>query len=215
MSSRNKRILMLLIGILMLTIFFGIQSKEMESINSSTKEFITIYLDGFQRYLFVITFIANLIIAITYIPYLNTMIKVRIKESVYYYICKKYFVIIILFTVYILFCFFIVSVICNYDNPLYALNFKIFVKLFMYILSNFVIYTIVYQKSNNVFLGIAINIAVNFFILIMGIAYQYYITNNTMNENILMTILNVYTLFINMAGIIYLYITTDKRECLK
>ena len=215
MSSKNKRIIILLIGILILTIFFGIQSKDMESVNGNTQEFITIYLDGFQRYLFVITFIANLIIAVTYIPYFNTMIKIRIKESVFYYIWKKYFIVIILFTIYILFCFFIVSVMCNYNNPFYVFNFNIFFRIFMFILSNFVIYTIVYQKSNNVFLGIAINIAINFFILIMGIAYQYYITNNTMSENLQMIILNVYIVLINMIGMIYLFVTTDKKECLK
>lgn len=151
MSNKSKRIMTLMLGILILIIFFGIQSKEMISINGDAKEFITIYLDGFQRYLFVITFIANLIIAVTYIPYLNSMIKIRIKDSVFYYIWKKYFLIIFIFTVYILLCFFLVSIMCGYNNIFYAFNFNIFFKVFMFILTNFVIYNIVYLKSNNVF----------------------------------------------------------------
>lgn len=210
MSRKIKKIIILLIGILILIIFFGIQSRKMEVINGNAKEFIIIYLDGFQRYLFVITFIANIIIAVTYIPYLNSMIKIRIKGSAFCYIWKKYFLVIILFTIYILFCFFWVSIICSYNNAFYVFNFSIFFRVFMFILENFVIYNIVYLKSNNVFLGIAINIAINFFILTIGTV----LIDNTITRDLQMIILNVYIICINIIGMIYLYLNTDKKECL-
>lgn len=215
MKNRNMKLAVLIIGILILALFYGIQSKSMQSINGETHSFISIYLDGFQRYLFVGTFIVNIIIACTYIPYLNSMIKVRMKQNVFYSIWKKYLLIIFLFTIYILFCFFITSILCNYNNAIYVFDFNIFFRLFMFLLANFVVYNIVYLKIDKVFIGIAINIGINFLILITGIAYQYHIANNAISETQMISILNMYTISVNIVGMIYLYIKTDKRECLK
>lgn len=214
MKSENVKLLILIIGILILILFYGFQSKNMENINGNTQSFIVIYLDGFQRYLFVGTFIVNIILACTYIPYLNPMIKIRTKDNTFYFIWKKYLLVILTFTIYILSCFFIVSVFCNYNNPMYAFNINVFFRLFMFSLTNFVIYNIIYLKTEKVFIGIAMNIVINFLILIVGIAYQYHITNNTLGETQIMNILNIYTISVNTIGMIYLFINTDKKECL-
>lgn len=73
---------------------------------------------------------------------------------------------------------------------------------------------IIYLKTEKVFIGIAMNIVINFLILIVGIAYQYHITNNTLGETQIMNILNIYTISVNTIGMIYLFINTDKKECL-
>lgn len=215
MKNRNIKLAILIIGILLLVLFYGVQSRSMQSINGETHSFISIYLDAFQRYLFVGTFIVNIIIACTYIPYLNSLIKFRMKNNVFYTIWKKYLLIIFLFTIYILFCFFITSVLCNYNNAISIFNLNIFFRLFMFILTNFVVYNVAYLKTEKVFIGIAINIGINFLILITGIAYQYHIANNAMTEIQMMSILNVYTISVNIIGMIYLYMKTDKKECLK
>lgn len=215
MKNRNIKLAILIIGILILALFYGVQSRSMQDINGEAHSFISIYLDGFQRYLFVGTFIVNIIIACTYIPYLNSIIKIRMKNNVFYCIWKKYLLIIFLFTIYILFCFFIASVFCDYNNTMYVFNFNVFFRLFMFILTNFVVYNIAYLKTEKVFIGIAINIGINFLILITGIAYQYHVVNNSMNEMQMMSILNVYTISVNIIGMIYLYMKTDKKECLK
>lgn len=215
MKNKNIKLVALSLGILVLILFFGMQSKNMENINGDTQSFINVYLDGFQRYLFVGTFIVNLLIACTYIPYLNPMIKIRAKDNVFYFIWKKYLLIILIFIVYILFCFFITSVFCKYNSPIYVFNINIFFRLFIFSLANFIIYNIIYLKTEKIFAGIAINIGINFLMLIIGIAYQYHITNNAVSTIQMMGILNIYTICISIIGMIYLFINTDKRECLK
>lgn len=212
----KKNVIIFFTAIFVLITFWGIQSQEEVNtiINRNALNFVNLYLNGFQRYMFVVTFLVSIFIAIVNIPFWNSEIRVRIKNNTFNYIWRKYIIYIILLSLYILTVFSIVSVILRYENIFSIYNLQLFIRLVMFMLSIFVIYNIVYVNNGKVFLGIAICIVVNFCILIMSFAYQFVIYLSITDENLLF-MLDIYTYIVNIIGMIYLYKMIDKKELIK
>lgn len=212
----KKNVIIFFTAIFVLITFWGIQSQgEVNTIiNRNALNFVNLYLNGFQRYMFVVTFLVSIFIAIVNIPFWNSEIRVRIKNNTFNYIWRKYIIYIILLSLYILTVFSIVSAILRYENIFSIYNLQLFIRLVMFMLSIFVIYNIVYVNTGKVFLGIAICIVVNFCILIMSFAYQFVIYLSITDENLLF-MLDIYTYIVNIIGMIYLYKMIDKKELIK
>lgn len=212
----KKNVIIFFTAIFVLITFWGIQSQEEVNtiINRNALNFVNLYLNGFQRYMFVVTFLVSIFIAIVNIPFWNSEIRVRIKNNTFNYIWRKYIIYIILLSLYILTVFSIVSVILRYENIFSIYNLQLFIRLVMFMLSIFVIYNIVYVNTGKVFLGIVICIVVNFCILIMSFAYQFVIYLSITDENLLF-MLDIYTYIVNIIGMIYLYKMIDKKELIK
>ena len=184
-------------AIFVLITFWGIQSQEEVNtiINRNALNFVNLYLNGFQRYMFVVTFLVSIFIAIVNIPFWNSEIRVRIKNNTFNYIWRKYIIYIILLSLYILTVFSIVSAILRYENIFSIYNLQLFIRLVMFMLSIFVIYNIVYVNTGKVFLGIVIYLSIT-------------------DENLLF-MLDIYTYIVNIIGMIYLYKMIDKKELIK
>ena len=212
----KKNVIIFFTAIFVLITFWGIQSQEEVNtiINRNALNFVNLYLNGFQRYMFVVTFLVSIFIAIVNIPFWNSEIRVRIKNNTFNYIWRKYIIYIILLSLYILTVFSIVSAILRYENIFSIYNLQLFIRLVMFMLSIFVIYNIVDVNTGKVFLGIAICIVVNFCILIMSFAYQFVIYLSITDENLLF-MLDIYTYIVNIIGMIYLYKMIDKKELIK
>lgn len=212
----KKNVIIFFTAIFVLITFWGIQSQEEVNtiINRNALNFVNLYLNGFQRYMFVVTFLVSIFIAIVNIPFWNSEIRVRIKNNTFNYIWRKYIIYIILLSLYILTVFSIVSAILRYENIFSIYNLQLFIRLVMFMLSIFVIYNIVYVNTGKVFLEIAICIVVNFCILIMSFAYQFVIYLSITDENLLF-MLDIYTYIVNIIGMIYLYKMIDKKELIK
>ena len=107
----KKNVIIFFTAIFVLITFWGIQSQEEVNtiINRNALNFVNLYLNGFQRYMFVVTFLVSIFIAIVNIPFWNSEIRVRIKNNTFNYIWRKYIIYIILLSLYILTVFSIVS----------------------------------------------------------------------------------------------------------
>ena len=141
----KKNVIIFFTAIFVLITFWGIQSQEEVNtiINRNALNFVNLYLNGFQRYMFVVTFLVSIFIAIVNIPFWNSEIRVRIKNNTFNYIWRKYIIYIILLSLYILTVFSIVSVILRYENIFSIYNLQLFIRLVMFMLSIFVIYNII------------------------------------------------------------------------
>ena len=94
----KKNVIIFFTAIFVLITFWGIQSQEEVNtiINRNALNFVNLYLNGFQRYMFVVTFLVSIFIAIVNIPFWNSEIRVRIKNNTFNYIWRKYIIYIIL-----------------------------------------------------------------------------------------------------------------------
>ena len=141
----KKNVIIFFTAIFVLITFWGIQSQgEVNTIiNRNALNFVNLYLNGFQRYMFVVTFLVSIFIAIVNIPFWNSEIRVRIKNNTFNYIWRKYIIYIILLSLYILTVFSIVSAILRYEKIFSIYNLQLFIRLVMFMLSIFVIYNII------------------------------------------------------------------------
>ncbi len=212
---KNMRLGILFIVMFILVMYFGNEGKGFENINNDSLKFISTYLDSFQKYLFTITIFISLTIAFVQIPFLNSEIRIRIKTKMFEYVWSKYLTIIFMTSIYLLLVFFSVSFIFGYDNIFRIFSFPIFFRLFSFIMSCFVLFTFIYSVSHNQILSVSVVIFSNFMLLIFVNSINFYLTNNTITDVIMMKILSFYSGLINFFGIAYLYFRMDKKECLK
>ena len=213
--KRKLKLIIVFIFIFLLIMYFGIEGKGFENIDNDSLKFLSTSLDSFQKYLFTITIFVGLVIILVQVPFFNPEIKSRIKNNVFQYVWGKYLLIIIILCSYLLLSFFVVSFVFGYNNIFSILSLPIFFRLFTFVLACFVFYTFIYFISSNQFLAISTVIASNFLLLIIINAINFYLMNNTIDDNTTIFILSLYSGVINVFGLTYLYFYMDKKECLK
>lgn len=210
---KNKIIYFIYLFIFIFIAYCGIESKNIEIIDSI--DFFTIYFDSFQKYLFIGTLMIIPIISVMHIDYMKPEIRIRIKYNTFEYIWKKYFMNIIITTFYIMITFIVVSLICKYDSPFAILNISSMLRILSFVMSCYVICECIYLITQKMFLSIAGVVILNFMLLVIVLGINFYITVNSMNENIFKLILMIYNSAINILGIAFLYINCDNRELIK
>jgi len=209
----NKVLLLIYIIIFMFFCYCGIDSKNIEIINSM--DFFTSYFDSFQKYLFIGTLIMIFIISVTHIDYMKPEIRIRLRHKVFEYVWRKYIINSILITVFIILLFTLIAFICNYDSPLSILNINCLLRILSFNVCCYVICECIYLVSQNKFLSIAGVVVLNFSFLVLILGINFYIMVNSVGEDTLKFILTIYNLVINVFGIIFFYFYCDKKELIK
>ena len=211
---KNWKLIKLLLNFLFVFLFivyFGIESKNM-NINNDTYLFLKMYLDTPQKYLFIMTLFLSITVPTIHIPFLVPEFKVRLKNKVFRYVWRKNIGFALLFSVFILFSFGMVAVFYGYSNVVSILDTSLFFRLFSFILSYMVLYTVIYLKTNKYYLGIAFVSAANFLFLILLISFDYYSIVRSDHDELLLLIFTFYIWFINLSGLMYLYLNMDRKE---
>lgn len=212
--KKNWKFIKLILRFLFIFLFisyFGVESKNMD-INNDTYLFLKMYLDNTQKYLFTVTLFLCVIVPVIHIPFLVPELKARLRKNVFEYVWRKNITFALLFSAFILFSYGSVSIYYGYSNVISVLDPALFFRLFSFILSFIVMYTVIYLKTGKYYLGVALASAANFLFLIILIALNYYIMVYSMNDETLMLMLTLYVWLINLLGFTYLYINMDRKE---
>ena len=208
MKSKKNIIKYLLVFLLI--IYYGFEAKDMQIIDSL--DFFKTYLDNFQKYLFMGTLITILLMPTKNNNYLNPEIKIRLSNNMFKYIWFKNIEEIIINTFFIIFSFVIISSFFGYNNPISIISFVSFMRIFLFMLSCYVIRDFWYFVTGKNYVGYTVTVASNYLMLIVVISINYYFKTNTFTQESLLFILCIYECIINIIGLIYLYINYNKKE---
>ena len=203
----KKKIALLIIFILFTGIIFYTGYSDNEAVKQS-RYFVTNYLDSFRVYLYRISLLVGLLILIIQVPFYNADIAIRIK-NLKLFLLKYYIIRIIVITfliqcIYAFVCFFF-----NYENPIDIFNIKVFINLFVAILSFVIFYLVNYFQFKEPAKAVGIVIGFNIVLLICGLSF---FTNIGIK---LLTIFNIYEYVIILFGSIYILLKSEKLEILK
>ena len=163
-------------------LFTGIIFYTGYSDNEAVKQsryFVTNYLDSFRVYLYRISLLVGLLILIIQVPFYNADIAIRIKNLKLFLL--KY----------------------------YIINIKVFINLFVAILSFVIFYLVNYFQFKEPAKAVGIVIGFNIVLLICGLSF---FTNIGIK---LLTIFNIYEYVIILFGSIYILLKSEKLEILK
>lgn len=203
----KKKIALLIIFILFTGIIFYTGYSDNEVIKQS-RYFVTNYLDSFRVYLYRISFLVGLLILIIQVPFYNADIAIRIKNLklflLKYYIIRIIVITLLIQCIYAFVCFFF-----NYENPIDIFNIKVFINLFVAILSFVIFYLVNYFQFKEPAKAVGIVIGFNIVLLICGLSF---FTNIGIK---LLTIFNIYEYVIILFGSIYILLKSEKLEILK
>lgn len=203
----KKKIALLIIFILFTGIIFYTGYSDNEAVKQS-RYFVTNYLDSFRVYLYRISFLVGLLILIIQVPFYNADIAIRIKNLklflLKYYIIRIIVITLLIQGIYAFVCFFF-----NYENPIDIFNIKVFINLFVAILSFVIFYLVNYFQFKEPAKAVGIVIGFNIVLLICGLSF---FTNIGIK---LLTIFNIYEYVIILFGSIYILLKSEKLEILK
>ena len=203
----KKKIALLIIFILFTGIIFYTGYSDNEVIKQS-RYFVTNYLDSFRGYLYRISLLVGLLILIIQVPFYNADIAIRIKNLklflLKYYIIRIIVITLLIQCIYAFVCFFF-----NYENPIDIFNIKVFINLFVAILSFVIFYLVNYFQFKEPAKAVGIVIGFNIVLLICGLSF---FTNKGIK---LLTIFNIYEYVIILFGSIYILLKSEKLEILK
>ena len=203
----KKKIALLIIFILFTGIIFYTGYSDSEAVKQS-RYFVTNYLDSFRVYLYRISLLVGLLILIIQVPFYNADIAIRIKNLklflLKYYIIRIIVITLLIQCIYAFVCFFF-----NYENPIDIFNIKVFMNLFVFILSCIIFYLVNYFKFKKVTIALAIMLVCNMVFLIFGHSF---LADKNIN---LLRILNIYEYVIILFGSIYILLKSEKLEILK
>lgn len=203
----KKKIALLIIFILFTGIIFYTGYSDNEAVKQS-RYFVTNYLDSFRVYLYRISLLVGLLILIIQVPFYNADIAIRIKNLklflLKYYIIRIIVITLLIQCIYAFVCFFF-----NYENPIDIFNIKVFINLFVAILSFVIFYLVNYFQFKEPAKAVGIVIGFNIALLICGLLF---FTNIGIK---LLTIFNIYEYVIILFGSIYILLKSEKLEILK
>ncbi len=203
----KKKIALLIIFILFTGIIFYTGYSDNEAVKQS-RYFVTNYLDSFRVYLYRISLLVGLLILIIQVPFYNADIAIRIKNLklflLKYYIIRIIVITLLIQCIYAFVCFFF-----NYENPIDIFNIKVFINLFVAILSFVIFYLANYFQFKEPAKAVGIVIGFNIVLLICGLSF---FTNIGIK---LLTIFNIYEYVIILFGSIYILLKSEKLEILK
>ena len=203
----KKKIAFLIIFILFTGIIFYTGYSDSEAVKQS-RYFVTNYLDNFRGYLYMISLLVGLLILIIQVPFYNADIAIRIKNLklflLKYYIIRIIVITLLIQCIYEFVCFFF-----NYENPIDIFNIKVFINLFVAILSFVIFYLVNYFQFKEPAKAVGIVIGFNIVLLICGLSF---FTNIGIK---LLTIFNIYEYVIILFGSIYILLKSEKLEILK
>ena len=203
----KKKIALLIIFILFTGIIFYTGYSDSEAVKQS-QYFVTNYLDSFRVYLYRISLLDGLLILIIQVPFYNADIAIRIKNLklflLKYYIIRIIVITLLIQCIYAFVCFFF-----NYENPIDIFNIKVFINLFVAILSFVIFYLVNYFQFKEPVKAVGIVIGFNIVLLICGLSF---FTNIGIK---LLTIFNIYEYVIILFGSIYILLKSEKLEILK
>ena len=169
---------------------------------------MTNYLDSFRVYLYRISLLVGLLILIIQVPFYNADIAIRIKNLklflLKYYIIRIIVITLLIQCIYAFVCFFF-----NYENPIDIFHIKVFINLFVAILSFVIFYLVNYFQFKEPAKAVGIVIGFNIVLLICGLSF---FTNIGIK---LLTIFNIYEYVIILFGSIYILLKSEKLEILK
>lgn len=212
----NWKFIYLMVSFITIFLFITYLGAEFKNIhfNNDTYIFLQEYLDNPQKYLFVVSLMLCIFVPIVHIPFLFSEVKSRLKNNVFTYVWIRHFGFGGLFSLFILCSFGLVALLGQYSNLLAVWNIEIFFNLFSFVLSFIVVTTIVYLETGKNIFGVACASALNFSFLIVLTSLDYYILDQSMNEEMAMLIFTSYVWLINLVGLTYLYFTMDRKEIL-
>lgn len=203
----KKKIALLIIFILFTGIIFYTGYSDNEAVKQS-RYFVTNYLDSFRVYLYRISLLVGLLILIIQVPFYNADIAIRIKNLklflLKYYIIRIIVITLLIQCIYAFVCFFF-----NYENLIDIFNIKVFINLFVAILSFVIFYLVNYFHFKEPAKAVGIVIGFNIVLLICGLSF---FTNIGIK---LLTIFNIYEYVIILFGSIYILLKSEKLEILK
>lgn len=101
----------------------------------------------------------------------------------------------------------------GFEDPFGVFQVRILARLSLFFLVSFEGYHIIYLATGKEFLAIAANLAWNLLLLSVGISLQYYVFNNAVTGKMMLSILDAYMVLAGVCGMVYLYVRTDKKEC--
>ena len=203
----KKKIALLIIFILFTGIIFYTGYSDNEAVKQS-RYFVINYLDSFRVYLYRISLLVGLLILIIQVPFYNADIAIRIK-NLKIFLLKYYIIRIIVITLLIQCIYAFVCFVFNYENPIDIFNIKVFINLFVAILSFVIFYLVNYFQFKEPAKAVGIVIGFNIVLLIFGLSF---FTNIGIK---LLTIFNIYEYVIILFGSIYILLKSEKLEILK
>lgn len=212
--KKNWKFIKLVVSFLLIFLFisyFGVESQNM-AINKDTQLFLKLYLDNTQKYLFTVTLFLCMTVPIIHVPFLVPELKARLRKNVFEYVWRKNIAFVLVFSAFILLSFGVVSIYYGYSNVISAFDPTLFFRLFSFILSFIVMYTVVYLRTGKYYLGISLASAANFLFLILLRSLNYSIKVDSISDGTLMLIFTIYVWMINLLGLIYLYMNMDRKE---
>lgn len=209
--SKKTSLIMCSVSMLMICAFFAYFSKQM---NETLEEYMNGYLNDPQKYLYLITIFIVAALFVFKIPVYDPFIRIRLRDNLFNYIINRGIRISLYFSLFLFLLFFVMGIIFNLA---FSFSFKwiyMLLNIFVFSFCCYILSVTVYYISNKLLLGILSVIFANYFLLVFVYAVDFYILNNTLSEKAFMIIFRIYMTFITTFGLIYLYIKSEKKECI-
>ena len=198
--------------VLSIILYLGYNSKLMEE---TFNDYMYGYFDEPQKYLYLITvFIIPYLLCLQK-PVFKSLIIIRLRENVFYYILKEGFIFSLFISSVVFFAFIFSGIIIGINFVFKLVWISLWIKAFLFTFSCYILSFTVYLLFDRIILGILSVLILNFTILIIIYAVDFYMMTNTMSDETLTIIFYLYILFIFVAGIIFLYKGVKTKECLK
>ena len=203
----NKAFGIYLVLLFIIIFYFGYEAKAYKDMSSF--KFFNMYFANYQKTLFTGTILLVPVVFFSHIDHLQPEMIVRIKDRTFKYVWSKYVLITSITSIFFLFSYTIVSKYFDFSEPLSILKLDFFLRVFLFIMTCFVIKELIYLYSKNLFLGISVIVVLNF-ILLLILSYL-----NIYLEFKIDAVVYLYTICVNIFGLLFLFIKTNKMEILR
>lgn len=199
-------------SVLSIIFYLAYNSKLMEE---TFNDYMCGYFNEPQKYLYLFTvFIVPYLLCLQK-PVLKSLVMIRLKENTFCYILKNGFLFSFFISLLIFFAFIFFGIIIGINFMFKLIWFNLWIKAFLFTFSCYILSFVVYFLFDKIILGILSVLILNFALLMIIYAIDFYMMTNTMSDEAMSIIFYIYIVFISVAGIIYLYKGAKTKECLK
>ncbi|MCL1990051.1 MAG: hypothetical protein FWG67_04090 [Defluviitaleaceae bacterium] len=171
-------------------------------------EFMSSYLSSFQTYFFVFTLILIPIIVFDHTPFLSVEYLIRIKEDVLSHVMKEMFLSSLKYTAIIYFFFVTSSFLMRFTFSFELEYMRLFILMFIFILTCFLLFYTVYLSTANFLIGIKVLLFANFVYISTIMSINFMIERN-LNLDLISLI---YLFLISLTHLSYLIFKLNKKE---
>lgn len=209
----SKRFGVLLSGVVATSIicYLAYASK---AFNETLSEYMLGYLDNFQKYLFLIT-----IFIVPFFIFLQrqineSLIQIRLKNNVFYYILKSGTISSVLLSTFIYFTFLFWGIVFGLKIEFSISVMNLIFKLFLFVFACYIFSYVIYFISSRMVFGPLSVLLLNFIFLMVMYAFDFFLMGNMMAESTVKITFYLYLFVVIFGGIIYLYKGAKTKECI-